>query len=61
MPRFSLGLFQKNFGGIDKVTTGAVRIGCTRGRGSSTRILNYCTKRSPQPWNCIDQIITVQK
>ena len=61
MSRFSLGLYQKNFGGNNKISVGAVKMGCTRGRGSSTRILNYCNKVSPAPWNCINQFVTINK
>lgn len=38
---------------------GSFNLGAVRGIGSSTRMFNYCTQRSPQPWNCIDQFITI--
>ena len=44
MPRFSsfnLGLYQKKFSSTSRVTGGAINIGCTKGRGSSTRIYNF--------------------
>lgn len=58
---FNLGLFQKNFLSTSKVTGGAINIGCTRGRGSSTRMLNYCNKHSTNPSLCINQFITLSK
>ena len=30
-------------------------LGSFKGIGSSTRIFNFCTSHSPQPWTCIDQ------
>ena len=44
MPRlssFNLGLYQKKFSSTSRVTGGAINIGCTKGRGSSTRIYNF--------------------
>ena len=61
MPRFNLGLFQKNFNSTSRVSTAAVNMGCTRGRGSTTRMFNYCNKRSPNPPLCINQFITTSK
>lgn len=59
MPRFNLGLFQKNFNSTSRVTGPAINMGCTRGRGSTTRMFNYCNQRSPNPSTCINQFITV--
>jgi hypothetical protein len=56
---FNLGLFQKNFLSTSKVTGGTINIGCTRGRGSSIRMLNYCTQHSPNSSSCINQFITL--
>lgn len=53
---FQFGLFQKKF--IGKVSNGAVHIGCTKGRGSSTRMFNYCKQRSPDPSQCLFQFIS---
>ena len=50
---FNLGLFQKNFLSTSKVSGAAVNMGCTRGRGSTTRMLNYCNTHSPNPSLCI--------
>lgn len=43
---FNLGLFQKNFNSTSRVGSGAINMGCTRGRGSTTRMFNYCTQHS---------------
>ena len=58
---FNLGLFQKNFLSTSKVTGGAINIGCTRGRGSSTRMFNYCNQHSQNSSSCINQFITLSK
>lgn len=58
---FNLGLFQKHFLSTSKVTGPAINIGCTRGRGSTTRMLNYCNQHSRNPSECINQFITVGK
>lgn len=55
---FNLGLYQKNFLSTSKVTGPAINMGCTRGRGSTTRMLNWCTQHSPAPSLCIDQFVT---
>ena len=46
---FNLGLYQKNFLSTSRVTGPAINIGCTRGRGSTTRMFNYCNQRSKNP------------
>lgn len=58
---FTLGLFQKNFNSASRVSGPAINMGCTRGRGSTTRMLNYCKKHSPTPSLCINQFITTRK
>ena len=55
---FNLGLYQKNFLSTSQVSGPAINMGCTRGRGSTTRMYNYCTKRSPNQSLCINQFIT---
>jgi hypothetical protein len=55
---FNLGLFQKRFNSTSRVTGPAINIGCTKGRGSSTRILNWCKNYSPNPSLCVSQFIT---
>ena len=59
MPRFNLGLFQKNFLSTSRVTGPAINMGCTRGKGSSTRMFNYCNQHSANSSECINQFITV--
>ncbi len=59
MPRFNLGLFQKNFNSTSKVSGAAINMGCTRGRGSTTRMFNYCNKKNQQSI-CINQFITIK-
>ena len=56
---FNLGLFQKNFLSTSRVTGPAINIGCTRGRGSTTRMLNYCTKKN-SPSTCSNQFVTIK-
>lgn len=50
---FNLGLYQKKFLSTSQVSGGAINMGCTRGRGSTTRMLNYCNKHSVNPSLCI--------
>jgi len=57
---FNLGLFQKHFLSTSRVTGPAINMGCTRGRGSTTRMYNYCTKRSLNSSLCIYEFITVR-
>ena len=59
MPRFNLGLFQKHFCSTSRVTGPAINMGSTKGRGSTTRMLNWCNERSANPSLCINQFITM--
>ena len=54
---FNLGLYQKHFLSTSKVTGPAINMGCTRGRGSTTRMYNYCTKTNSQ-YTCINKFVT---
>ena len=56
---FNLGLFQKNFGGNNRIAGVSINLGNTKGRGSSTRMFNYCNQRSANPSGCINQFINV--
>jgi hypothetical protein len=56
---FNLGLYQKHFLSTSKVTGPAINMGCTRGRGSTTRMYNYCTKKNI-PSTCINKFITIK-
>ncbi len=54
---YNLGLNQKRFLSTSTVSTVAVNIGCTRGRASTTRMLNYCKSHSQNPSLCINQFV----
>jgi hypothetical protein len=56
---FNLGLNQKNFGGNNKIAEVSINLGATKGRGSSTRMFNYCKQKSVAPSLCINQFITI--
>jgi hypothetical protein len=56
---FNLGLFQKNFGGNNRIAGVSINLGSTKGRGSSTRMFNYCKTHSANPSECIDQFINI--
>lgn len=57
---FTLGFYQKNFLSTSRVTGPAINMGCTRGRGSTTRMYNYCNQKSTSQYNCINQFIKIQ-
>jgi hypothetical protein len=57
MPRLNLGFNQKRFLSTSSVSTTAVMMGSMRGRGSTTRIFNYCKQNSNDPSLCINQFI----
>ena len=56
-----LQLFKKGFyshiGANQPIVTGTINLGSTKGRGSSTRMFNYCNKRQSYQ-SCINQFIT---
>jgi len=56
---FNLGLFQKKFGGNHRIANATINLGSTKGRGSSTRMFNYCTKRESNMY-CLNQFINVK-
>lgn len=56
---FNLGLFQKHFGGNNKIVAASINLGNTKGRGSSTRMFNYCNKRETNN-KCVNQFITIR-
>ena len=53
------GLFQKRFGGNNKIVSASVNLGSTRGKGSSTRMLTYCNKKTNNS-ECINNFITIK-
>lgn len=54
---FNLGLFQKHFLPTSKVSGPAINMGCTKGRGSTTRMYNYCSHHK-NPSVCIKNFTT---
>jgi hypothetical protein len=58
-----LQLFKKGFyshiGANQPIVTGTINLGSTKGRGSSTRMFNYCNKRQSYQ-SCINQFITIR-
>ena len=56
---FNLGLNQKKFGGNHKIAGVTINLGATKGRGSSTRMFNYCKQTTEVPSLCINKFITV--
>ena len=59
MPRLNLGFNQRNFNGTKPTSTAAINMGTMRGKGSTSRMFNYCTQRSANPSECINQFINV--
>jgi len=58
---FNLGLYQKRFGGNNKIAGVSVNLGSTKGRGSSTRMFNWCHQYSQKPSLCITQFTTTNQ
>ena len=58
MPHLFSGLNQKRQSG--KITSGTITVGNSKGRGSTTRMFNWCNKRSPNPSLCINQFVTIK-
>lgn len=58
---FRLWINQKRFGGNNKIAGVSVNLGATKGRGSSTRMFNYCKQHSQAPSLCINQFITLRR
>ena len=58
-----LQMFKKGFyshiGATQPIVAGTINLGATKGRGSSTRMFNYCNQRSANPSECINQFINV--
>jgi hypothetical protein len=51
--------YQKRFGGNNIIGTSAIKLGSTRGKGSSTRMFNYCKQHSKDTSECINQFINI--
>lgn len=54
---FNLGLFVRGKGGNDRISAATINLGSTKGRGSSTRMFNYC-KKSESNLYCLHNFIT---
>lgn len=52
--------FYSNIGANQPILAGTINLGCSRGRGSSTRMYNFCRRRTSQPSICINKFINVQ-
>ena len=61
MPGFNLGLNQRNFNGTRPTSAAAINMGTMRGKGSTSRMFNYCTQRSANPSECINQFINIAR
>ena len=59
MYRLNLGFNQKKFNN-SPISTAAINIGTMRGKGSTSRIFNYCTQYSKNPSLCINQFVNNQ-
>lgn len=57
-PEFNLGLFIRGKGGNHKITASTINLGSTKGRGSSSRMFNYCKKRENNLY-CLNNFITI--
>ena len=54
---YNFGLFVRGKGGNHKIAAATINLGSTKGRGSSTRMFNYCKKRESYGF-CLNQFIT---
>lgn len=57
-PGYNFGLFVRGKGGNDKIAAATINLGSTKGRGSSTRMFNYCNKRESKTY-CLNQFIKI--
>ena len=55
---FNFGLFVRGKGGNDKIAAATINLGSTKGRGSATRMFNYCNKRESK-FYCLNQFIKI--
>ena len=52
--------FYSSIGANQPIVAGTINLGCTKGRGSSTRMFSYCKQHSSQVRSgCISQFIRV--
>ena len=55
---FKTGSYANKFAN-EPVGNGTINLGCTRGKGSSTRMFSWCHQHSPNQSECINKFITV--
>jgi hypothetical protein len=55
---FKTGFYSSIFAN-EPAGEGTIKLGCVRGRGSSTRMYNYCHSHTKNPSLCINDFITV--
>lgn len=55
--KYNFGFFVRGKGGNHKIAGATINLGSTKGRGSSTRVFNYCNTITKNQ-NCINQFIT---
>ena len=51
--------FYSHIGANQPIVAATINLGSTKGRGSSTRMFNYCTKREIYMY-CLNQFITLK-
>ena len=56
---YNFGLFVRGKGGNHRIAAATINLGSTKGRGSSTRMFNYCNKRESNNY-CLNDFITVK-
>jgi len=49
---FNFGLFPRRQGGNNVIVASTINLGSTKGRGSATRMFNYCNQHSTNPSEC---------
>ena len=55
---FKTGSYANTFAN-EPVVTGTIKLGCTRGKGSSTRMFSWCHRHSANPSECINEFINL--
>jgi hypothetical protein len=56
--KYNFGFFVRGKGGNHKIARATINLGSTKGRGSSTRIFNYCNTITKNQ-NCLNQFINI--
>ena len=55
---FNFGLFPRRQGGNNVIGASTINLGSTKGRGSATRMFNYCNKIENN-FYCLNQFIKI--